>query len=175
MFAIAGFSTAAMAEDNGDVAGHVLRSRDSQPIAEVPVQIKETGAKATTNAQGAYTFSHLPPGAYTLTVSPSGDGVIQRKISVTAGKTTQQDITVGADEMSALESITVLAQRTSIAVAREAQYEAPNLVNITTFEEIRKLPDVSVARSGGAAFPAFRSRPTRARGATSIAAASMPT
>jgi len=144
--AITGFSTAAMAEDNGDVAGHVLRSRDSQPIAEVPVQIKETGAKATTNAQGAYTFSHLPPGAYTLIVTPSGDGVIQRKISVTAGKTTQQDITVGA-EMSALESITVLAQRTSIAVAREAQYEAPNLVNITTFEEIRKLPDVSVAEA----------------------------
>src|SRR5258708_27355615 len=84
MFAIAGFSTAAMAEDNGDVAGHVLRARDSQPIAEVPVQIKETRAKATTNAQGAYTFSHLPPGAYTLIVTPSGDGVIQRKISVTA-------------------------------------------------------------------------------------------
>src|SRR5258708_9773300 len=93
MFAIAGFSTAAMAEDNGDVAGHVLRARDSQPIAEVPVQIKETGAKATTNAQGAYTFSHLPPGAYTLIVTPSGDGVIQRKISVTAGEKKPPDNT----------------------------------------------------------------------------------
>jgi TonB-dependent receptor len=146
MFAVAGFSTTAVAEDNGDVAGHVLRARDSQPIADVPVQIKETGAKATTNSQGVYTFGQLPPGAYTLIVTPSGDGVIQRKISVAAGKTTQQDITIGT-EMSALESITVLAQRTPIAVAREAQYEAPNLVNITTFEEIRKVPDVSVAEA----------------------------
>jgi TonB-dependent receptor len=146
VFSIVGFSTAAMAETDGDVTGHVLRSRDSQPIAEVPVQIKETGVKATTNAQGAYAFSDLPPGTYTLIVTPSGAAPIQRKITVTAGKKTQEDITVGA-EMSALESITVLAQRTPIAVAREAQYEAPNLVNITTFEEIRKVPDVSVAEA----------------------------
>jgi TonB-dependent receptor len=146
VISIGGFSAAAMAESEGNVAGHVLRSRDSQPIADVPVQIKETGAKATTNAQGVYSFSHLTPGAYTLIVTPSGDGVIQHKISVAGGKTTQQDITVGT-EMSALESITVLAQRTPIAVAREAQYEAPNVVNITTFEEIRKVPDVSVAEA----------------------------
>ncbi len=146
VFSIAGFSTTALAENDGDVAGHVLRSRDSQPIADVPVQIKETGAKATTNAQGAYAFRDLAPGAYTLIVTPSGGAPIQRKITVTAGKTAQEEITVGA-EMSALESITVLAQRTPIAVAREAQYEAPNLVNITTFEEIRKIPDVSVAEA----------------------------
>jgi len=146
VFSIGGFSTVAMAESDGDVAGHVLRSRDSQPIAEVPVQIKETGAKATTNAQGAYTFGHLPPGAYTLIVTPSGAAPIQRKITVVAGRTAQEDITVGA-EMGALESITVLAQRTPITVAREAQYEAPNLVNITTYEEIRKVPDISVAEA----------------------------
>ena len=146
VFSIGGFSTVAMAENDGDVAGHVLRSRDSLPIAEVPVQIKETGAKATTNAQGAFTFSHLPPGAYTLIVTPSGAAPIQRKITIAAGRTVQEDITVGA-EMGALESITVLAQRTPITVAREAQYEAPNLVNITTYEEIRKVPDISVAEA----------------------------
>jgi outer membrane receptor for ferrienterochelin and colicin len=49
--------------------------------------------------------------------------------------------------MSALEQIVVMSQRTSIEVARAAQLEAPNLVNITTFEEIRKIPDVSVAEA----------------------------
>jgi TonB-dependent receptor len=145
-FSITGFSSAALAEAEGDVAGRVLRSRDSQPVADVPVQITETGAKTTTNAKGAYALKDLPPGAYTLIVTPSGGAPIQRKITVTAGKTTEEDITVGA-EMTALESITVLAQRTPIAVARAAQYEAPNLVNITTFEEIRKIPDVSVAEA----------------------------
>jgi TonB-dependent receptor len=54
--------------------------------------------------------------------------------------------TEGSDR-SALEQIVVLAQRTTVAVAREAQYEAPNLVNITTYEEIRKIPDISVAEA----------------------------
>lgn len=51
------------------------------------------------------------------------------------------------NEMSALETITVLSQRTPAAVARAAQLEAPNPVNITTFEEICKMPDVSVAEA----------------------------
>jgi TonB-dependent receptor len=110
------------------------------------VQITETGAKTQTNAQGAYSFGDLAPGTYTLVVTPSGGSPIQRKVTVTAAKTTQQDITVGP-EMTALESIVVLAQRTTQSVARAAQLEAPNIVNITTYEEIRKIPDVSVAEA----------------------------
>jgi TonB-dependent receptor len=140
------FATRTFAADDGNLTGHVLRPRDAQPVADARVQITETGAKTQTDAQGAYSFSALAPGAYTLVVTPSGGSPTQRKATVTAGKTTQQDMTAGP-EMNALESITVLAQRTSIAVAREAQYEAPNLVNITTYEEIRKIPDVSVAEA----------------------------
>src|ERR1700730_7234997 len=119
------FFGGAFAASSGDLEGHVLRSRDSQPVAGVPVQIAETGVETTTNAQGAYSLD-LPPGVYTLVVTPPGGTAIQRKVTVAAGKTTQEEITVGSD-MSALEQITVLAQRTPIAVAREAQYEAPNL------------------------------------------------
>ena len=50
-------------------------------------------------------------------------------------------------EMSALESIVVLAQRTTDVIAREAQKEAPNLINIATYEQIRKLPDISTAEA----------------------------
>jgi TonB-dependent receptor len=48
---------------------------------------------------------------------------------------------------NALREITVTAQRTTEAQAREAQKEAPNLVNIATIEEIRKLPDVTTAEA----------------------------
>jgi TonB-dependent receptor len=57
------------------------------------------------------------------------------------------DKNIEGSDRSALEQIVVLAQRTTVAVAREAQYEAPNLVNITTYEEIRKIPDISVAEA----------------------------
>lgn len=51
------------------------------------------------------------------------------------------------NEMSALESITVMSQRTTDAVARAAEFEAANLINVTTAEEISRLPDVNAAEA----------------------------
>lgn len=49
--------------------------------------------------------------------------------------------------LSAIETVTIEAQRTSNGVARKAQEEAPNLINLMTVEEMRKLPDVNIAES----------------------------
>jgi TonB-dependent receptor len=136
----------AFAAAEGDLKGHVVRSRDSQPIPGAPVQIKETGAKTSTDAQGAYAFEDLAAGLYTVIVTPPGGATMQHRVTIAKGKTTSDDFAVGG-EMSALEQIVVQGQRTTIEVARAAQLEAPNLINITTFEEIRKIPDVSVAEA----------------------------
>lgn len=48
---------------------------------------------------------------------------------------------------SAIESIVIDAQRTSSSIARMAQSEAANLINVMTVEEMRKLPDVNIAES----------------------------
>jgi TonB-dependent receptor len=139
-------ATRAFGADEGNLAGHILRPRDSQPIADARVQITETGAKTQTNAQGAYSFSDLAPGTYTLVVTPKSGSATEHRVTVAPGKHAQQDITVGA-EMTALESIVVLAQRTPESVAREAQMEAPNLIDIATYEQIRKLPDITTAEA----------------------------
>jgi TonB-dependent receptor len=144
---VQGYSnTAFAAESEGDLTGHVVRSRDSQPVAAASVQIAETNAKTSTTAQGAYAFKDLKPGVYTLLVTPAGAATVQHKVTIAAGKPTQDDFSVES-EMSALQQIVVLSQRSTIEVARAAQFEAPNLVNITTYEEIRKIPDVSVAEA----------------------------
>jgi Carboxypeptidase regulatory-like domain/TonB-dependent Receptor Plug Domain len=140
------FCRSALAGNDGDLTGRVLRTRDAQPMAQARVQIVETGAKTTTNASGVYAFEDLAPGIYTVSVSPTGGQMVQHRITVAAGKTTTDDFSIEG-EVSALQQITVLAQRTPIAIARAAQLEAPNLVNITTYEEIRKIPDVSVAEA----------------------------
>jgi TonB-dependent receptor len=139
-------SMEAIAADVGELTGHVLRSRDSRPVAAASVQIKGTGAKTTTDAQGAYSLKDIEPGVYMVVVTLTTGSPIQHKVTITAGRTTQDDYSIEG-ELSALEQIVVSAQRTSIAVAREAQYEAPNLVNIATYEEIRKIPDISVAEA----------------------------
>ncbi|MDP9013545.1 MAG: TonB-dependent receptor [Pseudomonadota bacterium] len=146
VFSILGVSAIALgAENEGDLKGRVVRTRDSLPLANISVQIAETGAKTITSAQGSYSFEDLMPGVYTVVVTPNTASEMRHKVTIGAGKTTHDDFSVA--EMSALESIVVMAQRTPIAVARAAQMEAPNLVNITTYEEIRKLPDISVAEA----------------------------
>jgi TonB-dependent receptor len=146
LFSIQIFAGEAFAETAGDVKGHVLRSNDSRPVAAAQVQITETGKKTTTDAQGAYEFEDLAPGVYTVAVTPPSGAPVQQKVTVAAGKTVVGNFAV-AGETNALEAITVMSQRTTIAVARAAQEQAPNLVNITTYEEIRKLPDISVAEA----------------------------
>lgn len=48
---------------------------------------------------------------------------------------------------TAMETIIIQAQRTSNSVARKAQEEAPNLINVMTVQEMRKLPDVNIAEA----------------------------
>ncbi len=49
--------------------------------------------------------------------------------------------------LTALEEVTVEAQRTSEGVARQAEFTAPNFVNLTTAEVIRRLPDVNAGEA----------------------------
>ena len=135
----------AMADSGGEITGHVIRTRDSQPLPAT-LQLLENGVKTSTDVRGAYAFEGLKPGVYTVSVTAVGAVPAQHKVTVAEGKTTQDDFSI-ENELSALQQIVVLAQRTSIEVARAAQLEAPNLVNITTYEEIRKIPDVSVAEA----------------------------
>ena len=53
----------------------------------------------------------------------------------------------GTGSPNALNEITVLGQRTTPEIAREAQREAPNLINVTTAEEMQKLPDVNTGEA----------------------------
>jgi TonB-dependent receptor len=58
--------------------------------------------------------------------------------------------TAGSDAAggeNALTEITVSAQRTTVEQARQAQMEAPNLIDIATYQEIRQLPDVSAGEA----------------------------
>lgn len=56
----------------------------------------------------------------------------------------------GADQAptnDAIQVIVVDAQRATNTIARQAQEQAPNLVNLMTAAEMRKLPDVNIAES----------------------------
>ncbi len=49
--------------------------------------------------------------------------------------------------VDALEEIVVQAQRTTLELARQAQKQAPNLINLTTADEMSRLPDVNTGEA----------------------------
>lgn len=136
---------AASAVRSGGIAGRVLGAAKTAAVGAV-VEIRETGQKTTVGADGGYAFDSLRPGAYTLIVTLAGGQNLERLARVEAGRTTTLDL-AASSSTTALEAVVVQAQRTSVAVARRAQEEAPNLIAIQTYQEIRKLPDVSVAEA----------------------------
>ena len=55
--------------------------------------------------------------------------------------------TSDATSGDALQQVTVLGQRTTPEIAREAQKQAPNLINLTTVTEMQRLPDVNTGEA----------------------------
>ncbi len=135
-----------LAAGTGTLTGHIERQKDHQPLSGAQVMVKETGARVVTGPDGLFQFSALAAGEYTLVTSLAGAAPVETRVSVADGGTTSRDVLL-AGEVSALEQVTILGQRTTELVARAAEQEAPNLVNLTTIEEMLKLPDVNTGEA----------------------------
>ena len=128
-----------------DLAGHVDGSREKRAVSGLTVRLRETGATTTTDDNGNYAFSGLTAGAYTVEVLADGKVSATQRVVVNNG-VARADLHV-EQNAAMLDSVQVLAQRTTTTIARAAQEDAPNLVNLTTAAEIRKLPDVNAAEA----------------------------
>lgn len=145
--AYAADATAATSQSSGGaIAGKIVSSRNQRPLAGVSVQIRDSDRATETARDGGYSFGDLAPGIYTVVLTTASGLTVERQFTVTAGQTAVGDIAADT-ALSAAEEIVVMAQRTPKEVARLAQRQAPNLVNIQTYQEIRKLPDISVAEA----------------------------
>src|SRR5258708_24872835 len=79
--------------------------------------------------------------------------VIACNLSVTLAEAADGDATASLNDANrdagddALKEITVLGQRTTPEIARAAQMQAPNLINLTTAEEILRLPEATTVEA----------------------------
>lgn len=78
----------------GTISGTVRDSSNNQPISGATVAIDQTHT-TTTDAQGGYSLTAVPPGSYSVTASRSGySPVTHSGVSVTAGQTTTRDFSL---------------------------------------------------------------------------------
>src|SRR5215831_2273910 len=94
---------AAQSLTSGDIAGTVTDPSGAViPNATLTLKSNDTGATQTrtTNAQGAYRFSLLAPGTYTVSVTASGFQATQKQVTVTVGQAANANLQMGLGSAS---------------------------------------------------------------------------
>lgn len=93
----------------GTVTGVVTSIETGQPLNGAQVSIEGTGRGGTTNSQGQYLITEVPPGTYTVAVQFLGYNTAREEnVVVESGATVQVDFTLETSVLS-LQQITVTA------------------------------------------------------------------
>src|SRR5581483_9426647 len=121
---------------SGDVTGTVSDPQ-GRVVPNATVTLTNTGTQqsqnTTTNAEGVYRFSLLPPGQYSVKVEAQGFQNFERPVTVAVGQASSMNI-----------QLAVGASSTTIEVAAEAgvvQTENGNISTTFTPEQVQLVPN----------------------------------
>ena len=102
----------------GDVEGTVYSHDTDTPLVVAEVCFVEIDVSTRTDASGNFQFTNITPGTYTLSIThQTSETPTTAQIAVTAGKTTQVKIYVGATIR--LETVVVEGQRLHPTISRK--------------------------------------------------------
>ena len=121
---------------SGDVTG-VVSDPSGAVIPNATVTLKNNGTgqtmNATTNASGAYRFSLLTPGQYTVTVNASGFQNAERTVTVSVGQATSMNMQLALGTSSQTVEVT--------AEGGVVQSENGNISTTFTPEQVQLVPN----------------------------------
>ncbi|MCZ6726479.1 MAG: TonB-dependent receptor plug domain-containing protein, partial [Acidobacteria bacterium] len=118
------------AQDDGAIQGTVARE-DGTSLRGIAVIVNETGNVATSSSDGSFRFGGLPAGTYSLSFTLGSNSKAREGVEVTAGETTQIDVSLDWD-VSFLDTITVF----SASRREERIVDAPASISVFTEADI---------------------------------------
>src|SRR5216684_2909460 len=109
------------------------------PNASVTVKSVDTGVEATqtTSGDGSYTFAHIKPGLYDVTVTASGFAPATHQVQVTVSS--QTSLTTNLSISGGQAQVTVVAGESGIAVNTQNQ----QVSNVVSSVQLRELPSLT--------------------------------
>lgn len=133
----------ALAQD-GTIRGQVVEHQSGEGLPGVNVGLQGSSLGATTDRQGAYVISNVPPGTYTLVASFIGYATQQREVTVPAGGTVVVDLSFTETDIELQEvevtgrSATTYDAAYSFAATKTATpiIEVPQSISVVTKEVI---------------------------------------
>lgn len=129
------FITGLLHAQTGTVKGFVYQKETGEPVMFTTVYLKGTTIGQSTDVNGYFSITQIPPGNYTITITSMGFDTLQEAITVKAGDILQKKLYVVPANVK-LETVEVSAQQ----VAKQGETSVS--VNKIDPVAIKKLPTV---------------------------------
>ena len=136
----------ASAQSSGTVSGLIRDSQTGEPLPGANVMLAKTSLGASTDVDGKYAISDVPPGAYTLRATYVGYTEKQVSIQVNEGQTLKQDFRLVAVGIEG-EEVVVTAQAAGQNKAINKQLSSMPVMNAVSAARIQEMPDANAAES----------------------------
>ncbi len=97
---------------NGHIKGTILHADTLNPADHTLVTLKGAGQEREqyVDGTGFFGFAHLPPGEYTLTVTPRTGSPLKVKVRVLAGKVATRNLLLGDSDAKRVKSLVELSR-----------------------------------------------------------------
>lgn len=129
------FAALAVAQTTGTIRGFVYDRDNGEPVIFTNVFLKGTNFGASTDVNGYYNISRIPPGTYTLMVTALGYDTAMVEVAVKRGDVINERLLIGESSVQ-MKEFEVSAER------QEAQTQVQMSVQKLTPKEMKRLPAI---------------------------------
>lgn len=138
LVAVLALGAHAAAQTGVVLSGNLVNSMSGAPVAGATVVLEEFRRETTTNQEGVFTFEHVPPGSYHLSVRFEGFSSRRTEVTVAAPATTVE-VTVEPDLH--------FQEVVSVGPERRSQFEAYQPTSVLAGQELTKQLEVSIGET----------------------------
>jgi TonB-dependent receptor len=138
----------ASANTRGKIIGKITDKKTGEALVGANVQLEKTAIGTSTDIEGNYTISSVPPGDYTIRVTYIGYKKETRPVSVKPGKTLTIDFQLILGMIEG-ETVVITAQAEGQVAAINQQLRSNTITNVVSAERIKEIPDANAAESVG--------------------------
>lgn len=130
------------------ISGRIVDAATGDPVPGANVVLEGTAIGASTNLEGRYLITKVPPGHYTLKVTYIGYKTATLKVNLLINRTLTADVKLLYDVLEG-ETVVITAQAEGQVAAINQQLRSNTIKNIVSAERIMELPDANAAESVG--------------------------
>ncbi len=141
---ITGFLFALSAQQAGEIAGQVFDTQTNEYLPGANIMLEGTYLGASSDRDGLYRITNVPPGTYQLKTSYLGYQDFSAEVTVEAGQRVIQDVALEPGAIRG-DEVLVVGERQGQVKALNIQRTANTIKNVVAQEQMQRFPDLNTA------------------------------